>query len=532
MATRNPDSLLDWTLAYRFLQGKPMRLTPALQNLYQDDHPFIVIQKAAQVGISEYLINTALWAADTGRGGRGNALYVMPTQGHVDDFSQARFDKAIGESPMWAEAPGLVWNDEPHLAELFRDRIAFWAIGDSRALARDLGVAPMSAAKPSSSALGDLDSDESTSTRLSQIWRYIQRFAGSSSDGLPDLSSLPCPPAYRLRDLTVRYEINGVVSEPDPEATALYDTDCNRVVVDGELRERDVPDAIGDALERIVSLHDLREFIKDLWFVEESQSVVDQLRKWGNRRGVSLMDSETQPVGRETTPGSRDKTEAKEPESPSEGGGGPPPREAQDKGGPGGRDTHVHIEREELELPPLGDLEIEVAEYVPGSGEPRRRVVRPSGVRQDGGTDRGTDGGTDGGRRDPDIVGYRAEEIVRIAEMDRLQESGLDWSQCLTWISQNMPTADHDFESVDDAGETVYIEVKAASSSGTFRWSRNQINLAREKREQYWLYLVFGTTTVRPKPVLYRDPVGLWERGELELDFEVMIGRAPLCPET
>jgi len=99
VATRNPDSLLDWTLAYRFLQGKPMRLTPALQDLYQDDHPFIVIQKAAQVGISEYLINTALWAADTGRGGRGNALYVMPTQGHVDDFSQARFDKAIAESP-------------------------------------------------------------------------------------------------------------------------------------------------------------------------------------------------------------------------------------------------------------------------------------------------------------------------------------------------------------------------------------------------------------------------------------------------
>jgi len=99
LATRNPDSLLDWALAYRFLQGKPMRLTPALQDLYQDDHPFIVIQKAAQVGISEYLINTALWAADTGRGGRGNALYVMPTQGHVDDFSQARFDKAIAESP-------------------------------------------------------------------------------------------------------------------------------------------------------------------------------------------------------------------------------------------------------------------------------------------------------------------------------------------------------------------------------------------------------------------------------------------------
>ncbi len=99
LARRNPNSLLDWSLANRFLQGKPMQLIPALGDLYKDDHPFIVVQKAAQVFVSEYLINTALWAADTGQGGRGNALYVMPTQNQMDDFSQARLDKAIAESP-------------------------------------------------------------------------------------------------------------------------------------------------------------------------------------------------------------------------------------------------------------------------------------------------------------------------------------------------------------------------------------------------------------------------------------------------
>jgi hypothetical protein len=99
LAKRNPDSLLEWCLAWRSFQGRPMRLVPALQQLYEDRHPLVVIQKAAQVGISEFLINTALWVADTGQGGRGNALYVMPTQGQVDDFSQARFDKAVVESP-------------------------------------------------------------------------------------------------------------------------------------------------------------------------------------------------------------------------------------------------------------------------------------------------------------------------------------------------------------------------------------------------------------------------------------------------
>lgn len=99
LASRHPDSLLDWSLAHRFFQGTPMRLIPALRAIYEDRHPLVVIQKAAQVFASEYLVNTALWAADTLQGGRGNALFVMPTQTQVNDFSQARIDRAIGDSP-------------------------------------------------------------------------------------------------------------------------------------------------------------------------------------------------------------------------------------------------------------------------------------------------------------------------------------------------------------------------------------------------------------------------------------------------
>ncbi len=76
-----------------------MRLIPALRALYEDRHPLIVIQKAAQVFVSEYLINTALWVADTGQGDRGNVLFVMPTQTQMNDFSQARIDRAVADSP-------------------------------------------------------------------------------------------------------------------------------------------------------------------------------------------------------------------------------------------------------------------------------------------------------------------------------------------------------------------------------------------------------------------------------------------------
>ncbi len=139
LARRNPNSLLDWTLAYRFLQGRPMDLTPALQDLYRDDHPFIVIQKAAQVFVSEYLINTSLWVADTGQGDRGNALHVMPTQNQMDDFSQARFDKAIGESEylqsrLFPAPPGRPGPARQRLKKLGRGYIYFRGAESQRQL--------------------------------------------------------------------------------------------------------------------------------------------------------------------------------------------------------------------------------------------------------------------------------------------------------------------------------------------------------------------------------------------------------------
>ena len=98
LARKNPDSLLDYAQGYRLMGDEPMRIIPALQDIYKDTHPFLVIQKAAQVFITEYLITLALWIADTGQGGRGGALYVMPTQRDVEDLSQSRLDKAISDS--------------------------------------------------------------------------------------------------------------------------------------------------------------------------------------------------------------------------------------------------------------------------------------------------------------------------------------------------------------------------------------------------------------------------------------------------
>ena len=86
-------------MAHRTLAGHSLVHMPALADIARDRHPLVVIQKSSQVGVSELLVNLALWAADTGYAGRGNILFLMPTQNVMDDFAQGRIDRALQDSP-------------------------------------------------------------------------------------------------------------------------------------------------------------------------------------------------------------------------------------------------------------------------------------------------------------------------------------------------------------------------------------------------------------------------------------------------
>ena len=97
-ASRNPDDPLLFAQAYRRLYGRPMLIPPALHDIYRDRHPFVVVRKPAQVGVTELNLNLALWAAATNQGDRGNVLYMMPTEEHVNRLSQRRVQQALDAS--------------------------------------------------------------------------------------------------------------------------------------------------------------------------------------------------------------------------------------------------------------------------------------------------------------------------------------------------------------------------------------------------------------------------------------------------
>lgn len=90
--------LLDWTEHNRAMlaPGHPFSLAarPYLRALYEDDHPDIVVEKAAQTGVSEWLVSWAMWHLDQGH----HVLHVMPTDDDVSDFSMSRIGPAIDAS--------------------------------------------------------------------------------------------------------------------------------------------------------------------------------------------------------------------------------------------------------------------------------------------------------------------------------------------------------------------------------------------------------------------------------------------------
>jgi len=95
-----------WAEAYRRIDDQPFSLDryAPLQEPYDDDHPFQVYRKCAQVGVSEMAITKACHALDagarywqTGKSGL-NVAYLFPTGAALSDFSKERFSSLKDES--------------------------------------------------------------------------------------------------------------------------------------------------------------------------------------------------------------------------------------------------------------------------------------------------------------------------------------------------------------------------------------------------------------------------------------------------
>lgn len=88
-----------WSQNRRTIYGQDFKIIPPYKQIYREQAAEVWIEKAAQLGTSEYLINMVLFAADTMWGERGHALYFFPGSEQMDDFSAERVDPVIWNSP-------------------------------------------------------------------------------------------------------------------------------------------------------------------------------------------------------------------------------------------------------------------------------------------------------------------------------------------------------------------------------------------------------------------------------------------------
>lgn len=80
-----------------------------LVDIYQDQFPNIVYQKAAQMGLSERLISEAVWVCDRLK---KNVLYTFPTSSQLSDFVQARLEPVFMFSDYLSRITGSLTADE------------------------------------------------------------------------------------------------------------------------------------------------------------------------------------------------------------------------------------------------------------------------------------------------------------------------------------------------------------------------------------------------------------------------------------
>ena len=92
-------NLLTWATTHRsmLIPDRPFDLDghKYLKAIYECQAKTMVVYKAAQMGISEYLLSYALHACDKRK---ATVLYIFPNDGLISDFSTARLSPAIEAS--------------------------------------------------------------------------------------------------------------------------------------------------------------------------------------------------------------------------------------------------------------------------------------------------------------------------------------------------------------------------------------------------------------------------------------------------
>ncbi len=114
------------------------------------------------------------------------------------------------------------------------------------------------------------------------------------------------------------------------------------------------------------------------------------------------------------------------------------------------------------------------------------------------------------------IFGEEAEKFVLQLEHERL-----NGKKEIIWVAEYSVSEGYDIASYNEESSTIndrFIEVKSYINEVSFYWSRNEIDIARIKRDNYYLYLVDRNKIKNKdyKPVVIQNPYFTVLKNELQ----------------
>ena len=118
---------LTYAKMYHPIRGKLINFKqfPYLVDIYEDTAKEIVVQKSAQCGISEYLVDRSFFLTENSK---LVGLYCFPAQSQLNAFSHARVEQVIKQSPHLSELTGETNNVS--LREIGNSHIYFRGMQD------------------------------------------------------------------------------------------------------------------------------------------------------------------------------------------------------------------------------------------------------------------------------------------------------------------------------------------------------------------------------------------------------------------
>jgi len=114
----------EWAMKYRYIKGKPMSFDRHRFQIpiINDMSPKIVVEKAAQLGLSEIMLTKVFWWSDY-HVGRSNIIYTFPTFSDMLTYATARIEPIITDAAIikpddYGFTPDMLLDEETYISTM------------------------------------------------------------------------------------------------------------------------------------------------------------------------------------------------------------------------------------------------------------------------------------------------------------------------------------------------------------------------------------------------------------------------------